>query len=648
MRLKFLTVRSLCAAFLGIFGPVVYGKDSSGWKPNVAQRAIVVELDTMSVEAKLVKLYRDGRYAECIKLAAPLEKKNKGASLAKDVLTFHLGASYYHTSDFGNAIRVLRRHVASYGIYSANKSTYFIDAEYMLASAYTYGGRHLKGEKALRIFLENNNGDADAYVPFALYDWAYSNAQLGAYGTAMEGLSQILENHKQSSVLPVALALYGNVLQRENRSSESETYYRRALTEARKMKDAKAEQVSLESLIGLYSFIKKPDHVQSEKFAKDYDGYFAKFGDAASRCLVAANGVAVLRDVGRAEEALQRLLQILHKEEIRGNEGHIARCMHIGFRNFRNAKGEVLVLGSVLSEALAGLSPSIEYTVIARTEALEAICSSVRMRGILPPGKEKKVRSLIAGHIDELTNVDRSSLSPRMLVVCGVRLCGVSKEPDRQCPRIGYHFLADALRRLEGKSDEEAVALVKKARWGIVELAVKRPEDEQVVAVAVGFLDDALKKPEESRAYRRALEAKLEILHHTGEHERAIEVGEELLESGECYSNVWFQLGMSYRALGKRDEAISKLRTVISEFKIRLRCSVPACKTVMMLKWERNQVKGGKKDRQAAYELGRDFYTSLEELVKENSHRIPVQDRKGFEAVKQLYLQYRASGEVNP
>jgi len=629
---------------------IARAQEVNSWKPSAVQGEGGGELKVKGAATTVVKLYRDGKYLECIKLAIPLVEKRQEDSLTKDVVMFHLGASYYHVGDFKKAIIVFQRHIASYGVYAENKSAYATDAEYMLASAYAHGGFHTRAEDALRIFLESYKEGGSKYIPLAIYDRAYIRVKTGKVEDAVKFLQQLLEDYKQSSVLPIAVTLYGKIHQDAKEVDQAEIYYRRALKESRKRNDNRAEKVALASLVSLYSGITKPDRARIMKFAKDYDDYFSKFLNADSSFKVAADGVAILRDAGRGKEAVDSLLNVVMKGKVCSNEGHLAKYLRIWIREHCMQTGcDVLGASDMLAQVLKNSSRPSVYRVIANSIVIDQVYEELTKRE-LSPDKEKAVRELAANQMNQLWKTDRTGLSPRALVVCGSILCELPQESGKPFPKIGYHIMEDTLSMLGKELDDEGVVLAGTARTGIVNLAVKRPDDKQVIEKASEIVDEALKNPKETEEYKWALGAKFEILHHTGQHKKAVEMKKSLLALP-MYLNdpkITFLLGISYRRLGKPEEAITQLEPLLGPYKRALKYSAPACKEVMEMIWKRNKMKDGKKDRQEAYERGRFFYSSLQGSVEANSRSIPIQQKKAFEDVKRLYLQYIASGEVKP
>jgi len=646
MKMKLLFLKSLCVAVMMSTAPVTLGQLESAngkvpTKPKVVAGLGTVLKKVSAAEAKVIGLYDAGKYKACLKAVEPLLEEAPKGSGVYDTLLFISAASHYYSGAVNDAVVQLSQHSKLFG----ENSPHAMDVAYMLASSYVYAYQDDKALPLLADFLKKySDPKKNPYFAHAHYDLATVCFMICDHLQGMRSLSLIEKNHKKSTIYASALALHGNMFHLDGDNEQAELYYEKALAVAIRVGNKEVEPEVLYYLCSLIAEEKNLSKERARKATQYYDAFFKKFPRSVYKTQLAAAAIPAMRAVGREREALSKLLDIIVE------------------MSDSDAPGLEHSVNHWIKEYLKGkttIEPAEKALLIASKRAkspenLEAVMAAGLMGAAQrtmnsgDEGREKEYAAAIERQIDRLDKLDRSKISVKSLVACASALEEIDYQSERPRPIIGYFYATDALKRMDKSGLSSYPA--ERAKRSLVKFVIQS-KDAKLASSALKLLDETIEAPERKAEHEEAMALKMEIFHHTGQHAEVIKIGQAVLQKPEWRRHrfkVRFILGNSYRSLGKREDAIEQLGSLLGDFSKVMKYSAPACKAVMEMMWERNQVRGGKQDRQVAYELGRSFYLSLQATVKANAHRIPRDEKKAYQAVRELYLQYEDSGQVTP
>lgn len=258
----------------------------------------------------LSALFYDGEYDTCIEVAAPMLEKLAANTPEHDICLHVLGGSYFYTGQFDKAQPLLDKHVELYP-----KSLFAIPAAYFQASNLSRLQYWDKAAGQLDAFLKTYpDASKNAFLPFALFDRATCHYAEDQPEEALEKLARMISEFRDSNVVDQAYNLRGNVEVSLGNADKAEEAYAKALEIAENRRHQVVAGESLYSLVALLGD-KTADKKENSRL-KDAVPYADKFwkeyaGGSPYKARVAVAQVAALDSVGRGDEALDRLRDVV-------------------------------------------------------------------------------------------------------------------------------------------------------------------------------------------------------------------------------------------------------------------------------------------------------------------------------------------------
>lgn len=265
----------------------------------------------------LSSLFYEGEYETCIEVASVLLPELEAGSKEHDVCLHVLGGSYYYTGKYDEARPLLDEHVEKYSESDvALAALYFQAANMSKLQFWTASARMLDA------FFEKYPDPAEnPFYPFALLDRATCHYAEDENEAALEKLAKLETDFPDTAVMEMAYNLRGNVHQTLGSTEDAEKAYLQALELAERREN---EMVAGESLYYLVALLgEKPGKDENPRLKEAVpmaDKFWEKYGDASPfRAQVAVSQVYAMDAVGRGEEALERLRDVIADMATSGN-----------------------------------------------------------------------------------------------------------------------------------------------------------------------------------------------------------------------------------------------------------------------------------------------------------------------------------------
>jgi len=600
----------------------------------------------------LHSLFFNGDYEKCIQVARKvLSSGIKTPSKRHDVALHCLGGSYYYLGRAAEAAPFLEEHVEIYGHGSKLESEYVVASEYFFASNDTYMHRYDTAAKKLDRFLGLFPNPLDnSFLADAKYDRANCHYNLSEPNKSMKLLSSLIKEFPSALVLDRAWALKGNVEQSEAQREEAATSYKQALKIAQSRKNDGVEEEVLYYLVGLLGeeLLGKDPNPRIQEAVPYYDQFWRDFPESQYRTQVAAVGVPALRSVGRGKEALGNLESMIslmanqekapgleaainsYSKEFLKEDGHTPQMLIQHYRNFPKVGVDQVRARALLSMGIIGVLSGLKQETDAaalKDKALEE--------------ESKNYAAMIDGQYQFLKSIDLSKLSNTILLSVGRSILNT----DGADPVAASRYFQQVLTNVkDGRTRGEV-----QAYFGMAEVGARSGDSAQQTKALELLTKLYAKEKKDQEVREKALALMVRLSRAIGANANVIKYGREYLDNQRFRQkrvDVRFDLGFAYRDTGQREDAIAQLGSILGSSKGLIKYSAPACKAVMEMVWERNEVRNGKQDRQAAYEFGRSYFLSLQSTMEANAAKIPHSEKKAFKAVGDLYRQYEESGEV--
>jgi tetratricopeptide (TPR) repeat protein len=552
----------------------------------------------------LSSLFYEGEYETCIEVASAMIDTLEKGSKEHDICLHVLGGSYYYTGQFEKAQPLLDQHVEKY------PQSQFIEASlYFQASNLSRLQFWTKSATLLdAFFAKYPDSKANIFYPFALYDRANCHYAEEEYEAALEKLTRLEQEFPNAEVMEMAMNLQGNVQQSlKNREAAEKSYLGAlALSETRSTPTVSAE--ALYYLVAMLGEQKKGDKEINPRL-KDAVKYADKFWkehgkDSIYKTQVAVAQVAALDSVGRGEEALNRLRDVISEMATSGQTGsleaainsytdaylsdgpngkpkHTPEELKTHYYEFPGIRASDKAARALLRIAIIGV-----FEEIAKKSDDEAAMS--------------KAKAMIKVLFQELkTDFSPKDLSNYILVNLGDYL---RKNTSSQSEALAYYD--EAISR-EDLSYRFAALFGR----GDVYAGSKLPADlDKAIADLSRVLADSQDKAERESSLFRLIEVYMAKADFVKAAENAkLYLDREKSNFTKYSAQVGMLLARSYQERGEVNDAIAMYVKVWAAHMGLIRISAPAIKNWMELSWQRNLPGNGtdtEADRQGAYNGG--------------------------------------------
>ncbi len=587
----------------------------------------------------LSSLFFDGKYDICIQIAGDIIENKKAAegTAEHDLVLFVLGGSYFYTGQYDKAAPLLDQHVEKYP-----ESVFAMSASYFQASNVSRLQFWSKAAKLLDAFLEKYKSDPNqSYIPLALYDRANAHYAEEENEPALEKTGRIIKEFADSPVTDQAYNLQGNVLQVLERRDEAEAAYLKAI-EIGEIREH--EGVVGEALYYLTAML--GEHKKDEDFGprlKDAVPHADKFWKEYSqgspyRSQVAVAQMYAMESVGRGEEALERLQEVISdmakqtesvglEQAINSYtefylEKHTPDELKEHYYNFPGIRTTDKAARAILRIAVIGV--------------FEAVAKDKEK-----PDQQRQAEAMIIVLFQNLkVDFELKELSNYILVKLGDYL-----RTNTSAPREAIPYYDEALSRQDQSYLFQALG-------GRADVYGQSPQPADLDKGIVDFeriFNDSQEKPEREFALYRIIQ----ILMKKEDYAKAAERANQYLEREEGKSlgftkyspEVGFMLAETFDKRNLTNDAIAMYVKVFSAHMGFIRISAPAIERWMQLSYKRNQPPGAPGvagDRQGAYERGYQYL----ELTGRFKDKMTPEEVKLWERVQKLVDQYESDPNV--
>ncbi len=587
----------------------------------------------------LSSLFFDGKYDICIEIAGDIIENKKAAegTLEHDLVLFVLGGSYFYTGQYDKAAPLLDQHVSKYP-----ESVFAMSASYFQASNVSRLQFWTKAAKLLDAFLEKYKSDPNqSYIPLALYDRANCHYAEEENEPALEKTDRIIKEFADSPVTDQAYNLRGNVLQGLKRPDEAEASYLKAIEigEIRANDGVVGEALYyLTALLG--------EHKKGEDFGprlKDAvphaDKYWKEYSEGSPyRSQVAVAQMYAMESVGRGEEALERLQEVISdmakqtesvglEQAINSYtefylEKHTPDELKEHYYNFPGIRTTDKAARAILRIAIIGV--------------FEAVAKDKEN-----PDKQRAAEAMIIVLFQNLkADFELKELSNYILVKLGDYL-----RTNTSAPREALPYYDEALSRPDQSYLFQALG-------GRADVYGQSPQAADLDKGIVDFeriFNDSQEKPEREFALYRIIQ----ILMKKGDYAKAAERANQYLDREEGKSlgftkyspEVGLMLAETFDKRNMVDDAIAMYVKVFSAHMGYIKISAPAIYRWMELSYKRNKGSTGPgvtSDRQGAYQRGYQYL----ELTGRFKDKMTADEVKLWERVQKLTDQYEADPNV--
>ena len=590
----------------------------------------------------LSSLFFDGKYETTIDLAKDIIDSKEAAegTPEHDLALFVLGGSYFYTGQYDKAAPLLDEHVEKYP-----ESIFIQSSEYFQASNLSRLQNWAKAAKLLDGFLAKYKDDPNqSYTPLALYDRANAHYSEEEPDGALEKLDRVIKEYPDSPVTDQAYNLRGNVLQGEKEPEKAEESYLKALEVAEARGNSGVAGEALYYLVAMLGEVPKgKDAGERVKDAVPFaDKYWEKYSEGSPyRAQVAVSQVRAFNEVGRGEEALERLQKVI--------SAMAKNPEAVGLEEAINSYTEVY-LESHTPEELK--DHYYEFPDITTQDKAARALLRIAIIGVFEDvaknneDDEAKVRAsnaMITVLFQQLkTDFDLKDLSNYILVKLGDYL-----RTNTSAPREALPYYDEALTR-QDQSYRFAALLGRADVYG-------RSKQDADLAKALEDFERILTDSDNKGEREFSLYRIIEILMAKEEYAKAAERANEYLNRDEKAGpllgftkfspEVGLILAETFEKRGKTDDAIAMYVKVWSAHMGYIKVSAPAIKRWMELSYDRNRKSSDPKvvsDRQGAYNGGWRFL----DLTGRFKEKLDADDLALWKEVESLVEKYVADPNV--
>ncbi len=580
----------------------------------------------------LTSLFYSGEYVKCIEIASEMLPRLKEGETEHDICLHVLGGSYYYTGSYKEAQPLLDQHVELYP-----ESKFDQAALYFQASNLSRLQFWSKSAKLLDAFLEKFPNPAEnIYFPFALYDRANCHYALDEFEAALDKLNRLETEFPNSEVIDMAYNLKGNVLQNENEDAEAEKYYLKALELAERRGNDIVAGEALNYLVAMLG--EKPKKKDDPNRMKDAipfaDKFWAEYPDSPYKAQVAVAQIHAMQSVGRGEEALNRLRDVIADlattpgavgmEEAIGSyteaylENHTPEQLKEHYYNFPKITASNRAARALLRIAIIGVYEDQLKSAETDQEKINA---------------EAGIKVIFQ---DLKRDFDLKDLSNFILVRVGDFI------RDTNTPREALDYYKEALSR-----DDKSYRFPALFGRAAVLAQGSAAEKKEAIADFQRILKDSQDRADKDRALYQLIVTQMEV----GDHKEAKDNARLYLDREKGYSSkkpeVAMLLGEAYDKLGMTEDALASFINTANTYPGALRISAPATKRAMEIFWKRDgTAANGVPDRQGAYNLGRSYIDRTRRIVTGEDVKATAEEVEQWKEVERLVEQYVASPEV--
>jgi len=586
----------------------------------------------------LTSLFYEQEYEKCIEIASIMIDKLPKGSLEHDICLHVLGGSYYYEGQYEKAQPLLDKHVEEYP-----KSKFHQAALYFQASNLSRLQYWTKAAKLLDAFLkEYPTADKNPFLSFALYDRANCHYAENEFEPALEKLNRIENEFPNAEVIDMAYNLKGNVLQTLEKYDEAETYYKKALelSERRGNRAVAAEALYyLVAMLGEEKRGKEPNPRLKDAvpFA---DKFWKEYPDSPYKAQVAVAQMYALDAVGRGDEALNRLRDVIAEMASAVSSGGNTA----GLEEAINSYTEFYLRKHTPEELKEHYYnfPKLRASDKAALALLRIAVIGV-YEDVLKKAKDQSAKDRAQARINALFKELRNDFDVKDLTNYILVQLGDYLRTKTSSPRSALPYYDEVLKRDQPNYKFPAL-------FGRADVLANGSTEEMTKALA--DLKRVFEGSQDKKSREKALYRIIEIEMKKGDYSTARKDAVTYLETKEKGGlgfrqhapEVQLILAQTYDKAGMVGDALSMYVKVWSSHMGYVKVSAPAMKRWMELMWDRNAPasdKNSKSDRQSAYEAGSTYLeaTGRESFLKKmTSEEVELRNE-----VKKLVDQYETT-----
>lgn len=580
----------------------------------------------------LTSMFYGGEYEKCIEVATEMLPRLKEGTEQHDICVHVLGGSYYYTGQYKEAQPFLDQHVELYPESKFDQASLYFQASNLSRLQFWS-----KSAKLLDAFFEKFPNPAEnLYFPFALYDRANCHYAMDEFEAALEKLDRLETEFPNSEVIDMAFNLKGNVLQNVNKRDEAEQYYIKALELAERRENRIVAGEALNYLIAMLGEKpkKKDDPSRMDEAIPYADKFWEDYPDSPYKAQVAVAQIHAMQSVGRGEEALNRLRDVI--ADLATSPG---------------AVGLEEAIGSYTEAYLEDHSPEelkehyYAFPKIRASNKAARALLRIAIIGVyedqLKSAKTQQAKINAEAGINVIfrdlkNDFDLKDLSKFILVRVGDYI------RETNTPREALDYYNEALNR-DGK-DYRFPALFGRAA---VLAQGSDAEKKEAIQDFKRVLKDSDDRGDKDRALFQMIVTQMDI----GAHQEAKDNARLYLDREKGYNSkkpeVGLMLADAYDKLGMTEDAMAAYINVANSYKGAIRISAPATRRAMELFWNRNQTgPNGLPDRQGAYNIGRSYIDLTRRIVLGEDAKATDEEVAAWKEVERLVEQYVADPSV--
>ncbi len=575
----------------------------------------------------LSAMFYGGEYESCIEVASAMIDELEPGTKEHDICLHVLGGSYYYTGEYDKAQPLLDQHVEEYP-----ESDMELAAQYFQASNLAKLQFWSKAARLLDAFFEEYpDPSKNIFYPFALLDRATAHFAEDQNEPALEKINRLIEEFPSSSIVEMAYNLKGNIHQTQGDLAAAEEAYLKALELAERRDNDVVAGEAIAYLVGLLGD-PNPGRGREPRFEEAIpfiDKFWEEYGENSPyRSQVAANQVHALDAVGRGDEALSRLQDVIADMAAGGGSAGLEEVINTYAEIYLERKTPEELRDHFYNFPAIQASDRVARALlrIAVITVFEEVAKSAT-----DPARKRDAEATLKVLFNELkTAFSPSDLSPYILVKLGDYL-----RQNTSAPREALPYYSEVLQR--GDASYRFAALF--GRGDIFARSEAAADREKAIEDFQRVYADSQNNQERELALFRIAETQME----NGDFVAAGETARRYLDP-EQHKFSRFKpeaallLARSYDRRGDVDNALAMYTKVWSANMGYIAVSAPAMKRWMELSWQRNQPG----DRQGAYEGGARYL----ELTARFKDRMSESDLGLWQEVDDLVKVYVADPNV--
>jgi tetratricopeptide (TPR) repeat protein len=579
----------------------------------------------------LSSLFYDGEYELCIEVAEPMLPNLTPDTVEHDTCLHVLGGSYFYTGQYDKAQPLLDQHVEKYP-----ESAFDVSAMYFQASNTSRLQFWSKAGTLLDAFLAKHPDPAkNIFFPFALYDRANCHFAEEKYDEALVHLNRVINEFPDSDVIDQTWNLRGNVEQSTDKREEAEKSYLKALEIAERRQNYFIASESLFSLVALLG--EKTKNSERLKDAVPYaDRYWKEFSNGSPyNSKVAVAQVAPLVEVGRDEEALERLqkviIELARNPEARGLEElinsyseayllkHSPEELKEHYYNFPEIRASDRAARALLRVAVIGVFEGVAKKTDdeSRKRSAEAMIT-VLFRELKADFEVKDLTNFILVRVGDFLRTQTST------------------------PREALPYYDEVL----GRQDQSFRFNALLGRADVYGLSTNAADIDKAIEDFTRIYADTQEKAQREFSLYRIVELYMAKRDFGKAADQArIYLDRDKNGFAKFSPKVGLMLAQSFDERNMTEDAIAMYVKIWSVHMGNVAVSAPAITRWMELLWSRNKPGDGAAepaDRQAAYEKGAGYI----ELTSRFKDKLTAEEIELWKGVEKLVLTYESSAGI--